>query len=165
MAVRTETRVIDGLEVTTTQLPAMRAGPLYARLGGANAPVPLLATLDPASVGGVQMLFSGLPPDDVGPLVREILASTHVIHEGKVTPLLADDPINRVFSGRFKLLLAVCWFSLQVQFADFFEAASAMASDSPSEPEPAEAASPSTSTKTSRRVRLRGNSSPTGESP
>lgn len=162
MAFRTETKVIDGLEVKTTQLPAMRGLALYSRLGRVDMPVPILATLDRDSSAPLEVGFSHMPHDEVAALVREILASTHCTHGGKITPLGSDDAIIRVFSGNLKQLLAVCWFAVQVQFADFFAAASDTASASDEAPAETAEESPSISTPTSKRRRLRTGSSTPG---
>lgn len=125
MGLRTETRTIDGLDVTTTQLPAMRASVLFAKLGRIVGPA--LAQLGTTNLGGlVGLVFQNLSPADVPALTQEILASTTVLLDSKAVPLGQPGMIDLVFSeqGRLPALLKVLRFSLEVNYSDFFDGGS-----------------------------------------
>ncbi len=124
---KTENRTIDGLEFTTTQLPAMTAFGLIPRLGRVVAPtLTKLTTMNGADDVGPALaeLFSKLDPDEAQALTRDLLRATSVKINGKVVPLDRDETINIAFGGRLTLLLKAVWFAVQVNFADFLEAAS-----------------------------------------
>lgn len=130
MGLRHESRVIDGLEVTTAQLPVMRASALMARLGRVFTPaltkIGSLADLTlsddvSALAPALMALFEQLDGGEAQALIRESLAGTSVIQDGKQIPLSSEEAINLVFTGRLRTMLLVMKFALEVNYADFFD--------------------------------------------
>jgi hypothetical protein len=124
---------IDGLEFTTSMLPARRAARLGARLLRLSGP--LLSKLD-----GVKMsddvsvlasamisLFQTVDDDELESLQAEILCGTSVkiTLPGKKKPdnvdLLDGDMIDLVFTGRLATMYKAMKFAVEVNFADFFD--------------------------------------------
>lgn len=137
--IKSETREIEDLTVTTQQLPAMRAYSVFARLGKIIGPA--LAAVQGVSVSNLEELdvseiapaigkaLEGLAEDE--PLVLKLLASTFVVLDGKKIELTGDAQINRAFSGRFKALLLTLKFALEVNFSDFLDGKLAGLGESP----------------------------------
>lgn len=132
---KTETRTIDGLEVTTTQLPSMRALRLMTRIG--RLIMPSLAKLDGLSVGAllraemssigpaVSELFDRLTDSQAEELVREILVATAVDVDGKRVELINGAAIDKVYSGNLPALFSTIRFALEVNYGGFFSVDSA----------------------------------------
>lgn len=133
MGLTNDTRTIDGLEVRSTQLPALRTLALSARLGRVIAPA-----IDKAGGLSFQSSVTDMMPaladictrlteGEIETLACEILAATSVtLDEGKGPRLITLNnrmAIDTVFSGRFKTMLLVLAFALEVNFADFFDGA------------------------------------------
>ena len=129
--IETKQRDIQGLQVTTVQLPAMRAYGVFSRLGAILGPA--LAELDIANVQGMSMsddigslgpavgkLLAGLSTDTA--LVLSLLQSTTVVVDEAKIDLLSEAAINKVFTGNFLGLLATLKFAIEVNFADFLAA-------------------------------------------
>jgi hypothetical protein len=123
MPVKMETRTIAGLEVTSMQLPAMRA----------------LLLADQA------MRFQELRGTELEAFTRQILATTSVIFEGQSVQLGNVDAINLVFSGDLGGLLQTIAFAVELNYASFFDGPAGSAGAGPE----AKAPSPSTSMTTS----------------
>lgn len=146
MALKTETRDIDGLTVTSTQLPAMRSFALMARLGKVIAPalgmvegVSLTSGIG-ALAPALAQLFAQLDGAEAESLAREVLASTSVVVDGRRLELSRTEMINLAFEGRIKTMLATLKFALEVNYGDFFAGGlSGAAAPAPSPPAPASA--------------------------
>lgn len=122
-----ETRTIDGLDFATMQLPAMTAFGLIPRLGRVVAPtLSKLSGMNGADDVGPALaeLFSKLDPAEAQSLARDLLRATTVTIDGKTLTLDSDAKIDIAFGGRLTTLLKAAWFAVQVNFADFLEAAS-----------------------------------------
>jgi hypothetical protein len=124
MGLKTETRTIDELEVSVTQLPAMRSLALLPRLSKLALPAFMKAD-DPAFMKAdviilVGELLAGLEPAEAQALVRDLNAGTTVQQDGKLKPLTSDQLIDSVFNGKVMTLLKVTMFAVEVNFADFF---------------------------------------------
>lgn len=134
MGQKTEKKTIGELEVTTTQLPAMKALALSTRLGRAIGPaLASAAGLDDgmnvsALAPAVAALFTTLDGAEAQALTKEILQSTTVVHDGKQIHLGDASMIDHVFTGRLADLFAVVRFALEVNFTDFFDALTSAAS-------------------------------------
>ena len=127
--IETKTRDIKGLQVTSAQLPAMRAYGVFTRLGVILGPaLASLGELDVKSLDSeveqlgpaVGALLGGLSQDV--PLVLALLQSTSVVVEGKRIELNDEAKINHAFSGKFLALLLTLKFAVEVNFADFLDA-------------------------------------------
>jgi hypothetical protein len=85
-----------------------------------------LKSTEPADLAvPLATIFSSVGDDKLVGLVRDLLRQTQVFiyaPDGTVSlrPLDTDAAINRTFGGDLKTILAVCAFSIQVNFADFF---------------------------------------------
>lgn len=131
-------KVIDGLEVSTVQLPAMRSHRLLWRLGKV-APY-VAAKLDFAKVDlndfatlapGVLELFGRLSVEESEALVKEILCATTVTLDGKAIALTTTEMIDHVFSGKLGALYVVVAFALMVNYGDFIAGALASQASAP----------------------------------
>ncbi len=126
---KSETRTIDGLEVTTTQLPVLRAFALFTKLGKVLAPALARAAdlqLDPdmdvsALAPALGELFAQLDPADATQLAHDVLISTSVVADGRITELSQSGAIDLVFGGRFLAFLKTMAFAIEVNFRDFFD--------------------------------------------
>lgn len=135
---RTERRKIEGLDVSTTQLPALRALSLLARLGDVIEPA--LSKLSGFSLesdvgpilGGV---LSKLNEVDSNELVLQVLVSTQVIVDGRREELTDKEAIDRTFGGNLKALLFTLGFVLKVNYEDFFKTLGGGSSDDAEETE------------------------------
>ncbi len=129
MGQKTDTRTIAGMEVTTTQLPALRAFALLNKLGRILAPALAKAAdlkvstdMDVSALApALGELFANLHPEESGQLAKEILAYTSVIHNGAKIDLGSANMIDHVFTGEFKGFLMTMLFAIQVNFSDFFD--------------------------------------------
>lgn len=123
---RTETRTIGDLDVTTTQFSALRSLRLMTKLGSIVAP--LLAKLDSIRLDTkltdiapvVSEVFAHLSPDEAIALVQEVLASTYVVKSGEKIELAGGAKIDLVFNGNLAGLLKTVVFAIEVNFKDFF---------------------------------------------
>lgn len=133
MGLKSETRTVNGMELRSTQLPALRAMALGAKLGKILAPsIGKLAGLSLKSDVEDFLPFTGellerLAAGELESLLKEVLAATTVtIDEGRGARLVAlnnAEAINAVFAGKLRELLAAALFALEVNFSDFFNGA------------------------------------------
>lgn len=139
MSLESKTRVIEGLNVTCTQLPALKAYSVFARLSKAIGPaITELSGVDFTKVevvedaDGVESV-EGLNIADLAPalskflegiaedeaLALALLATVTVRRGGMNIDLLDDVSINTAFAGKFKAMLLTLKFCLEVNFSDF----------------------------------------------
>ena len=137
-------RQIDGLKVTTTQLPPVQALVLSPKLLPLVAPLlngivaavsssgtdpediasgkialpteAVVAALAAVDVDELAKAFGTLTEQALTKLMLQLLANTMVIVDGENHSLLSEDSINNVFSGRFYGLLRAMWFAIEVNF-------------------------------------------------
>ncbi len=122
---RTERKKIEGLEVSTTQLPALRAFALLARLGKVIGPaLSKMSGMNMESDIGPVLgeLFANLDPAESSDLVLEVLISTQVIIDNRREELNNQEAVDRVFGGNLKAMLLTMGFALKVNYSDFFGA-------------------------------------------
>ncbi len=128
MPLKSETREVGGFTYHATQLPAMRAEKLWARLvrvfGPALAEVFAgVESLEQMNLVGVapalRDLFTRLTEEERTHILREVLGSVEVEEGGRRGPLWPV--VDAHFTGRLKDLYAVAWFALEVNFSDFFD--------------------------------------------
>lgn len=112
MAQATEERTIDGVRVTLTQLPAMRALKLLPRLGKILAPV--LGHLNTDVAAALPLLFDRLTGEELEDITKELLSTA--LADGK--PLL--QVMDLVFQGRPETVLKVLKFALEANYRGFF---------------------------------------------
>lgn len=127
--IKTRTEKINGKDISVTQLPARRAIRLKAKLLKLLAPtfgalfegapkVRTLSSIDiqPVTIGkAMERLAETLEPTEYESLILESLSGTK-IDNADITPQVFDI----VFGGEMLFLYKVIWFSLKVQFEDFF---------------------------------------------
>jgi len=138
-----ETRTIDGLEVTVYQLPVMKSldlanalirivGPALAGLAGlwpsksAGGVGEGLAKINAGALAPVvDQLFARLTVDEQRSLIGQLLAPVSVIveREGKKKryDLANGGDIDFAFLGKRMSLFKVLRFSLEVNFSDFLD--------------------------------------------
>lgn len=120
-SLKTETRTIEGFEVTVQVLPATRSLPLLPRVTRiVAAAMAVGAGLD----SDVSTVLAHVDGSELLALATELLASAQVKHEGRLRTL-DRATIDLVYTGRVRALLAAAWFAVQVNYADFFAGASA----------------------------------------
>ena len=145
MGLKIETRTIDGLQVRTQQLPALRAWPLFIKLGRIIGPA-LTKAADIKDISldmdlgelapAIGALFAGIEPNEAADLAREILMSTTVVMDNKNFELMNEGAIDTVFSGRFLVFMKTMAFAIQVNFQDFTDVVPGMVSRSGSDDPP-----------------------------
>ncbi len=125
---KTEKRIIEGVDITVAQFPALRGLRLMTRLGALLSPV--LAALDGAESISLKSdvsvlaplfsrLFCELTPDAAVSLAGELLANSYAVVDEKKVELSDASRIDIVFDGNLAGLLKACAFSLEVNFMDF----------------------------------------------
>src|SRR5262245_7391192 len=130
---RSETRTIDGLEVTTQQLPATRAYRFAARLSKLLLPIAGAVkgrSLDDAMSLGVETfapLLQQLDEPTLDALLLESLQCTSVMTvDAKGVPIKYDlttkPMIDLAFGGNVGALLRTMMFAIEFNFRDFFSA-------------------------------------------
>lgn len=129
---RTEERTFtddDGtMLVKTTQLPALRAFKLMARLGKLLSPS--IGQLSGVKFGAksdmlapaFMALFERLDTSEVEDLSIKVLEGTLVVSDGAARTLSNAPAIDQVFGGRILTLVKVMAFAVEVNFRDFFRA-------------------------------------------
>lgn len=133
MAVEKKSRTIDGLEITITQLPYMRAARLLARLGRLAAPA--IARVEKVLAGGLGDINVGAMLDAVSALLlvlseediqelHEILLKDSAEYKGK--PLWGQ--MDFLLAGQVATGMKILAFALEVNYGDFFAALSEAAS-------------------------------------
>ena len=121
--IQTKKKNIEGLDVEVTQLPAMRALEVFARLGNMISPaIPHLSglTLESDAIPLLGALLRHVDPPVLLSLSKDVLSNTRVLVDGKMIPLSDNDLINLAFNGRLKALVQTIRFALEVNFSDFF---------------------------------------------
>lgn len=132
---RTEKREVAGLNLSTTQLPVMRATLLVPRLGRVLAPILAMAggnlkdAMNAEAGPLLQAALGALTEQELRELIRDLLAGTTAEIEGKLLPLTSEANIELAFDGVVQLF-AACKFAVEVNFHDFFTIAGAQASES-----------------------------------
>jgi hypothetical protein len=130
--IKTESKTVDGIQVTTTQLPAMRAFKLFFRLVRLIGPaLGAFGDFDPktdlkevmkAMSPSFMAAFSSLDPEEATALACAILENTVAFIPGQGNIQLNNQAaLDIVFSGRVKAMLNVVVFAVQVNFSDFFD--------------------------------------------
>jgi hypothetical protein len=128
MNLKTEEATLGEFRFTCTQFPAMRGTVLLARLVKIMGPAlaalmkldPNAALTDTAVVGELSGAFAALNPDEIPPLVAQILQCTSVATEdGTIIALDKPTSIDLVFSGRLFLMFQAVGFALRVNFGNF----------------------------------------------
>lgn len=146
MAVKTEKRQIDGLDVTVSQLPAMAGFRLFLRLLKLAGPaLGVLFSEGGLKAASAQMLLteglSSLDEAEGEAVLLALLRDVTVVFEGKMLTLSDQQRVDIVFNGRMMAMLKVAAFSAEVNFKDFIDAAQQQA---PAAAAPAENGSEST---------------------
>lgn len=128
---KTETKKLGDLDFKTTQLPAMKAFALLAKLARVVGPaISALSGLDPDTEldlagSGLISALKSLDPKEAEGLVLDILSGTEVIIPdatgGRALSLAKQANIDLVFTGKLRMLFQVVGFALQVNFGDFSE--------------------------------------------
>ncbi len=130
---KTQTKEIDGFQVTSTQLDVWRALRLFTRLGKIVSPA-LAKAKDVTMFSDVRQLapafgelFSQVDGDVAEDLARAMLESTVIVVDGKQIPLNSREMFMTAFNGRLETLLAVMRFSFEVNFGDFWQGVARLA--------------------------------------
>ncbi len=132
MARRSETRTIDGIEFTVTQMPAMRSQRVFQRLASAIGPA-IAAALRDAPAGdailegdvrigdAVKQLFDRLTIPELEAIEKELLETATVVQDGQTARVLAI--ADELLAGRLSTLFKLVAFAIEVNYRDFFDAA------------------------------------------
>ena len=128
----THSKVIDGIEFTIDQLPAMRAlrllnklarlaSPALGAIGAAFSQSKSVANMDLDALGrGASALLSSLSDDEMEAITRELLGSAIMRSGGKNVELLAVFDLE--FRGKMGTVLKLLGFALEVNYGNFIEA-------------------------------------------
>lgn len=136
MGLKHETREIDGISVTSTQFPAMKAYNLFGKLVRLAAPV--FGAM--AGVGGepdadatmtaISALFSQLDEETADDLALKLLASTQVLMpaseqrpQPRILSLTSREAIDTAFEGQLMTMLGAMKLAIEVNFSDFIATA------------------------------------------
>lgn len=133
MSNETKEREIRGLRVFSTQLPARRAYKLLPKLG--NILAPAFSKLEGVDLTNLEQdiskmapafaeLFAKLDEAESDDLMESLLYSTSVVVEGKRLDLCNPHEIDVAFSGNLLAMMETLWFAVELNFRDFFSAAS-----------------------------------------
>lgn len=128
---KTERETIDGIDFTTTQLPAMKAFKLLARLTKVAGPVmaalsSLEDSMEIAELAPVLAnALSALEADELSDLAVEVLKGTSAIvsdmNGSRKLDLMVQENIDLVFSGRLLTMMKVLIHAIKVNYHDFLE--------------------------------------------
>jgi Phage tail assembly chaperone protein, TAC len=130
---------IGPYRVRSEALPAMRAYALVPRIAKLVGPMLSQAATQGASVNILAAIldaFGLMEPGEATSLMLALLAMTSINDNGKTYQLNSEPAINALFTGKVLLLVQVQQFALEVNFADFFAAASGLAEATPTPAEP-----------------------------
>jgi hypothetical protein len=133
LGLKTAKRDIAGMEVRTTQFPALRAMGLLTTLGrilsgsaGKLASVAggstSIGDLDIGSAASaIGALFEQVDATEAQQIAKDILAQTSVVTDEVIEDLAQKGAIDRVFSGSLLVMFKVMAFALEVNFGDFLD--------------------------------------------
>lgn len=143
MALHTQEKQIGESVYVVTQLPAMRALKLSARISRVVGPA--MAKAVPAGgkgaidVGGVaQALFDRLDPDELEKILRELLGTATTGGQAVM------ETFDIAFAGKLEDAVALVAFALQVQFGTLFTALVSAAASLGAQPAESGSTSPAT---------------------
>lgn len=127
---KSDTKEIDGLKFTVSQLPPRKGFKLAAKLFKLIAPalgaMPEGATVDvdtlkPALMG----LLHGLDDDELDTIMRSLFETAYIIREidGKLCKfeLLDGAKIDAAYEGKLPAMFQSLVFAIEVNFGDFFD--------------------------------------------
>jgi hypothetical protein len=136
MMVKTENTTIDNKRVIVVQLPARRAlalktqliklfGAPVAKLIGSTPMGQIVSQLEKQInmdniAPAIEMLVSSIQPDTYFKLIIECFAGTKIETENGTHIDVNDQTFDALFSGNLTMMYKALWFSLKVNFADFF---------------------------------------------
>ena len=137
MGLKTETRIIDGMEITVQQLPARKGFALMGQLMGIAAPAFQKAEGLSMNDGVAALLpalgaaFEKLTPKKLDDVMAQLFATATVVCDtdnGKRQyELNRPEHIDEAFAGKLKAMFSALKFAAEVNFADFFADALAQA--------------------------------------
>jgi len=126
--VKTETKTIDGHEITVTQYTAREGLAIFTKLGKLLSPalnelykVDDLTKIDTEGAGNIlpalSVVLNGLSETEFTPFILRILRSTFIDKKN-----VTEEIFDMEFAGKYTLLFKVVGFALEVNFKDFFGA-------------------------------------------
>jgi len=119
MAVLSETKNIDGMDVTVTQLPSTRGFRLAFRVMKLAAAG--FKTVEAADSGAILAgILANAEPEQMAEITNELLSTVRVVHEGRLVELGNPAMIDVVFAGEIWRMLEVIKFSYEVNLKSFF---------------------------------------------
>ncbi len=156
---KTETRDIDGLQVTCTEFPCLQQYALLPRIGELGPLIERMAVgpFDEDSPLLLAASLSRLKPEAARALPVALLAGCKV---GDAV-LASEEAIARAFGGNLRASLKAVLFALEVNFGDFFADAGRSAPPAPASTTASPAASgptspPASASRSTRILRPRG---------
>jgi hypothetical protein len=122
-----QTKQIDDVNVTVTQLPAMRALKLLHRILKAVAPsaAKAMASGDAKKLAltnlseAAELLFDRLSEEDLAAVTKQLLSTAFVTAGDEQRPAVSGDILHGAFDGHIGLLMKVLAFALEVNYGDF----------------------------------------------
>ncbi len=120
---KTQSRTIGGLEVTVTQFPALTAFAIWHKLAGLIGSVLGQVPAGGGLAGLGMAIFAKHPPEVTQALLLELLCCSTAVRDGKQIPLNTHEMLNVAFAGNPGAMISAAKFSIEVNFADFFDEA------------------------------------------
>jgi hypothetical protein len=127
MKLKTESVMLDGVLVETTQFAAMRAYGLMAKLAKVLGPaMGVLAEVNSETrmeeMGpALGMALANVSPTDAQALLLDVLAGSVAEVDGRRFDLINQNAIDEVFTGRLKTMFKALGHALKVNYSDFFD--------------------------------------------
>lgn len=130
MPLKSEERTIDGRTVQVHQLPPSKAVPRGYKLARIIVPqvFGLAAQDEKADLSmavvreAIDTLFLSLEPDEVMPLLMEVLEGTRIATDEGFVTIEDQKSFDRAFSGQLLSLFKVARFAIEVNYGDFSSA-------------------------------------------
>lgn len=125
MKLKTQSKYIDDLEITITQLPPIRAFKLLPKLGRVIGPAISEAMKNGKSGDSLLTLGPALAlvsESELEPLMKELFSTARakVPNPDRLVALNSDEAINEVFAGNLLMMVKALIFSVEVNYGSFF---------------------------------------------
>jgi len=125
--------VVDGIKYVSSMYTPTKGWELFARLAKAVGPAAangLDSLSEDAVAAGMKMIgsvFTNLKPEDVVPLLKDIMSTTSIQDDNAIRKIIFDND----FRGKYVHALNVAKEIVEFQFEDFWNAIKGMLGDNP----------------------------------
>ncbi len=144
----TQTREIDGLTVSVSQLPPMRSLRMLNRLRKAIGPaMSKLLSGNTGKLGDMDISRLGdalealnLPDQELEDITKELLATARIQVDGKNMNMMNGGQFDPSMNGQVGVILKAVGFAIEVNYGSFFGALRALAPNRVEIPSPSQSA-------------------------